>query len=213
MIEPERSYLPAAGRHAFLPFYDPFSKLIGVDKARRALLDQAELRPNQRVLDVGCGTGSLLVAAKQREPLAELVGIDPDPKVLTRARRKAARAGVRVQLDQGFADALPYDDASFDRVLSSLMFHHVPKQDKAKMLAEIRRVLKSGGRLELMDLAGRGHGRASRVQRWLHSHEHFEDNDERRVLELLGGAGFSQVRIARRGKVLFGELVYYRALR
>ena len=56
-----RTYLPAAGHDWFLPLYDPFVKLVGGDRARRALLEQAEMRPGQRVLDVGCGTGSLVV--------------------------------------------------------------------------------------------------------------------------------------------------------
>jgi ubiquinone/menaquinone biosynthesis C-methylase UbiE len=106
MLESRRSYIPAAGRDIFLAFYDPFTKLIGADKSRQRLIDQAELEPQHRVLDVGCGTGSLLVSIKRRQPQVDAVGLDPDPKALARARRKLQRASQVVQLDEGFADAL-----------------------------------------------------------------------------------------------------------
>jgi SAM-dependent methyltransferase len=102
VVESSRTYLPAAGRDWRLPLYDPLVKLLGGDAARRALLDEAALRPGQRVLDVGCGTGTLATLIKQLHPEVGVVGLDPDPKALARARRKAARTAVRVQFDQGF---------------------------------------------------------------------------------------------------------------
>src|SRR6266481_5484920 len=114
-----RTYLPAAGHDWFLPLYDPFVKLLGGDRARRTLLDHAAIRPNHRVLDIGCGTGTLVLLIKRLHPDADVVGLDPDPKALARSRRKAERATVRIQFDRGFADALPYPEASYDRVFSS----------------------------------------------------------------------------------------------
>ena len=93
MMGSSRTYLPAAGHDWSLPLYDPIVKLLGGDAARKALLEQAALRPGQRVLDVGCGTGTLATLIKQLYPDVEVVGLDPDPKALARARRKAARAG------------------------------------------------------------------------------------------------------------------------
>src|SRR6266481_1222786 len=125
-----RTYLPAAGHDWFLPLYDPFVKLVGGDRARRALLEQAEMRPGQRVLDVGCGTGSLAVMIKRLRSDVDVVGLDPDPKALARARQKAEREGASIRLDRGFSDKLPYPAASFDLVFSSLMFHHLPAEEK-----------------------------------------------------------------------------------
>src|SRR6516165_12517193 len=149
MSETSRTYLPAAGRDWALPLYDPFVKLLGGDAARAALLEQAALRAGHRVLDIGCGTGTLAVLIKRRYPEVEVVGLDPDPKALARAARKAQRAALSIQLDQGFSDELPYPEGSFDRVFSSFMFHHVRADQREKTLHEAWRVLRPGGSLHL----------------------------------------------------------------
>src|SRR5918999_4553952 len=146
MSHTERPYLPAAGHEWFLPMYDPLTKLLGFDAARRKLLDQAELKGNYRVLDIGCGTGTLAVLTKRLYPNVDVAALDPDPRALSRARRKAERAAVFVRFDRGFADAIGYADATFNRVFSSMMFHHLEEADKEQALREIRRVLKPGGR-------------------------------------------------------------------
>jgi ubiquinone/menaquinone biosynthesis C-methylase UbiE len=115
-----KTYLPAAGRDWLLPLYDPFVKLFGGDTARRKLLDQATVRPGHHVLDIGCGTGTFATLIKGLYPDVDVVGLDPDPKALARAKRKAERAAVSIRLDQGFSDELPYPEASFDRVFSPL---------------------------------------------------------------------------------------------
>lgn len=155
-----RGFVPAMGNDRLLPLYDVIQRMAGVPAMHRALVDAAELHGGLRVLDVGCGTGNLVVALRRRYPDVEVVGLDPDARVLDRARRKAARAGLAVRFDQGYAQELPYPDAAFDRVLSSLMFHHLGRAAKAGMLAEVRRVLRPGGLLVLADVAGpmRGHG-------------------------------------------------------
>src|ERR1044071_3295581 len=115
MTQSARTYLPAAGRDIFLPLYDPLLKVLGTGRAREQLLAQAGLRPTDRVFDLGCGTGTLAVLIKKQFPQVEIVGLDPDPKALARARKKAAHEGLAIQFDQGFGDQLPYPAASFDR--------------------------------------------------------------------------------------------------
>lgn len=207
----ERSFLPAAGRDFLLPAYDPLTRLLGVDRARRTLVDQAALRTGFRVLDIGCGTGSLAVLVKTLFPGVEVVAVDPDPKALEIARRKVDGSGLPVRFDRGFADALGYPDASFDRVLSSMMFHHVPDDQKPMMLQEIRRVLKPGGRLELLDFDGPDGGLHGALGRLLHSHARLRGNSEDRVLQLLADAGFAGVRQTGSTRAFFGRLAYYQA--
>jgi ubiquinone/menaquinone biosynthesis C-methylase UbiE len=84
---------------------------------KRQLISQTYIQPGQRVLDLGCGTGTLTVLIKQTIPDAEITGVDGDPKVLEIAEEKAAQAGVGITWDHALATALPYPDCSFDRVL------------------------------------------------------------------------------------------------
>ena len=100
------------------------------------LINQARIDGNHRVLDIGCGTGTLVTLLKKRHFVVEITGVDPDLKALGRAKTKAARAAVSLQFDQGFADELPYHDNSFERVFSSFMFHHLEEPDREKMLRE-----------------------------------------------------------------------------
>src|SRR5216683_4871144 len=144
MEHAERSYLPAMGKRWLLPLYDPLLKLLGVDKSKRRLIEQATIQNGFRVLDIGCGTGSLAVLIKRMHPEVEVIGVDPDPAALSVSKPKANRAGLSIEFDRGFADHMPYADASFDRVFSSFMFHHLAADEKSATLAEIRRVLKSG---------------------------------------------------------------------
>lgn len=211
MTEPRRTYLPAAGHDWFLPLYDPFVKLLGGDAARRALLDQAAIRPGQRVLDVGCGTGSLVVLIKRLHPDVDVVGLDPDPKALARGRRKAERAGVSIQFEQGFADELPFPGASFDRVFSSFMFHHLPPDEKAKTVREVQRVLKPGGFLHLLDFEGPEASRDGFLARRLHASHRLRDNAEGRILTLMSQAGFADPKKVADGTLLFGRIAYYQA--
>jgi ubiquinone/menaquinone biosynthesis C-methylase UbiE len=150
----EKAYLPAAGHDWLLPLYDPLVKVLGGNTARRILLDQATVRPGHRVLDIGCGTGTLAMLIKRLHPDVDVVGLDPDPKALARAKRKAERSAVSIRLDQGFSHELPYPEASFDRVFSTFMFHHLMGDEREKTLYEVRRVLTPGGSLHMLDFMG-----------------------------------------------------------
>src|SRR5258708_13480975 len=91
-VQSQRTYLPAAGRDSLLPLYDLMTRLMGAEQARSALLDQAQIRPGHRILDIGCGTGSLLIQLKRLYPEADVVGLDPDPNALPPASPKPPRA-------------------------------------------------------------------------------------------------------------------------
>ena len=214
MIEhQQRTFLPAAGRDIFLPLYDPLVSLMGASRAREELIKQASIQPNQRVLDLGCGTGTLVVLLKRKYPAAQIVGLDPDPKALHRAKKKVKRAGVAVQLDEGFADELPYDEGTFDRVLSSFMLHHLEEPEREKTLREVMRVLKPGGSFHLLDFAG-GEDRArGRWGRLIDSHSHLEGNSQKRILQLIKRAGFTNAEKVKDGSMLFGLMptAYYKA--
>jgi ubiquinone/menaquinone biosynthesis C-methylase UbiE len=213
MDDAERSYIPALGKRWLLPLYDPFLWLLGADKAKRPLIEQAEIKSRFRVLDIGCGTGSMAVMVKRMHPESEVVGIDPDPSALSVAERKAKRAGLSVEFDRGFADHMPYADASFDRVFSSFMFHHLAANEKSATLGEIRRVLKPGGSLHLLDFVREHsvHSKTPAHGQLIHRRGPVAERIEGRMTSLMDEAGFVDARELSRGKNFFGPIAYYRA--
>ena len=210
--EPERSYIPALGKRWLLPFYDPLLWLFGADSAKRRLIEQAAIKPGFRVLDIGCGTGSMAILIKRTHPDADVVGIDPDPAAVSICQRKARRARLAIEFDRGFADHMPYADASFDRVLSSLMFHHLAADEKTATLSEIRRVLRPGGSLHLLDFVRPHgiHGTAEHAQ-LVHRRGVVAERIEGRMTSLMDDAGFVDAREVARAKFFFGPIGYYRA--
>ncbi|HEX8854671.1 MAG TPA: class I SAM-dependent methyltransferase [Thermoleophilaceae bacterium] len=207
-----RRYLPGMGRIWLLPLYDPFTRLIGIEPVHRKLADQAELASAQRVLEIGCGTGNLALLVKRMRPQLEVAGLDPDPKALARAARKARRAGIDLKLVRGFADQLPYPDASFDRVLSALMFHHLEADLRVASLREVLRVLRPGGSLHLVDFGGNSHNLhgLARLSRRTHT---LQDNWDDRIPTLMRDAGLSDPTEIDHLTRRIGRLTYYRATR
>ncbi|MFC7531887.1 class I SAM-dependent methyltransferase [Actinoplanes sp. GCM10030250] len=199
-------YIPAMGKHWLLFLYEPLTRFWGVPRVHAELLDRARIEEGHQVLEIGCGPGDLLRAQGRRTPGVQLHGIDPDPAALRRARRKSRRAGLEVSFKQAYAGSLPFPDAVFDRVLSSLMLHHLDPEETARAVAEVRRVLRPGGELHIVDIAGLppGHRAARR-------HPQLVGDLPARVLTTLRDAGLTDVAETGRGHRRFGDYVFYRA--
>ncbi|MEV6236195.1 methyltransferase domain-containing protein [Lentzea sp. NPDC051838] len=203
----ERDYLPGMGKHWLLPFYDLLHRVSGLARVHDEMVTLAGLRDGQRVLDVGCGTGNLLRATGKRHRNVELTGMDPDLKMLARAEGKIRRAGLKAQLDRGFAQELAFPDDSFDVVFSSLMLHHLDSESKDQMLAQVRRVLRPDGVLVLADAVLHDHshlghrkGASGKMQEQLH------DNVGDAVAKRIAAAGFTVEPTRLRTLRMFGEV-------
>jgi len=214
MAESKDEYVTALRFPWLTRFYDPVVATTREKAFKRRLLEQAELGATQRVLDLGCGTGTLAILAKQMCPDAHVTGCDGDPQVLSRARGKADRAGVQIQLDRALSYSLPYGDAGFDRVLSSLFFHHLLLADKERTLREVVRVLRPGGELHVCDW-GRLSSPLMRVLflgvQLVDGFENTRQHAGGALAELMAEAGLVQV--ATRGGLdtIFGSLGLYSA--
>lgn len=136
------------------PFYDFYCPKIGLGKAfREATLKLAGIKKGEKVLDVGCGTGILtMLAADEAGEEGAAVGIDPAQYMIVMARKNASERKSRAEFRLAVIEDLPFKDNSFDCVLSSLMIHHLPPDVKLKGFAEVRRVLKPGGRFVAVDI-------------------------------------------------------------
>jgi len=181
--------------------------LLGRERSfRQRLLDLAQLKPGEDVLDIGCGTGTLAIAAKRRvAPGGVVHGVDPSPEMIARAARKAGRAGVEVAFREGVAEALPYPDAHFDVVTGTMMWHHLPRQAREQCAREIKRVLKPGGRALVVDFGTSGH-RKKTIFDHFHKHGFI---DLQKIVDVLQGAG---LRVVENGPVGFKGLNYVLAM-
>lgn len=123
---------------------------------REKIINYAELQSGERVLEVGCGTGTLSLMAKRRVDDGEVIGLDLSPKMVKQAEKKSEKYKLDVKFIEGSIDNIPFPDNYFDVVLSSWMFHHLPIKIKREGLKEIHRVLKKGGRFLFFDFSKPG---------------------------------------------------------
>jgi ubiquinone/menaquinone biosynthesis C-methylase UbiE len=148
----EERYVTAAGIPALTRFYDTIIALTTRERLFRGrLADQvtAGLAQGARVADIGAGTGTFAIALAAARPDLDLVAVDGDPRALEIARAKDGAAAVGWK--QALAGELPLADGSCDRVVLSLLLHHLDADGKRAALAECRRVLRPQGRLHVAD--------------------------------------------------------------
>ncbi|KWX21733.1 SAM-dependent methyltransferase [Mycolicibacterium wolinskyi] len=181
-------YLPAAGHDLLLPAYDLLTRVLGMGRVYATLVDDADLQPGQRVIEIGCGTGNLTTRAKRSSPGSEFAATDPDPRALRRARRKA-KGLTGIRFERAYAQQLPFGDGEFDRALSSMMLHHLDDATKAAAAAELLRVLKPGGLLHIVDVRGDA------------------------IPRVLEAAGFDCATTRAERHRVIGQITYYRATR
>lgn len=205
--------IPALRFDFLTPLFDPVLRWTMREQVfKRALVEQAGLAENARVLDVGCGTGTLLVELSRRRPGARLTGLDADSRILAIGAAKAVKQRASIQFTRATSTEMPYPSGSFDRVVSSLFFHHLDRTAKMATLREIHRVLAPDGELHIADF-GKASGHLARLAfyqvQWLDGFATTRDSVEGLLPEFCFQAGFSRAAETRRFDTLFGTLALY----
>jgi ubiquinone/menaquinone biosynthesis C-methylase UbiE len=197
--------------------YDPVLRWTMREQTfKRALIRQANIAPGQRVLDLGCGTATLTLLIEQMHPQAGVTGLDGDDKALAIARNKISKAGRDIALEKGLAHRMEFDDESFNRVLSSLVFHHLTPEHKRMAAAEIYRILAPGGELHVADW-GKAQNALMRgaffLVQMLDGFATTTENVQGKLPEIFREAGFEQVRETKHFATAFGTLSLYTAIK
>ncbi len=170
--------------HSWAKYYDRVVGIISLGrerKFRQAALELVDIEPGMNILDVGCGTGSLTIAAKQRQGSdGAVMGIDPSSNMVNLAQEKAAKTQVEVDFQVGVIEKIDFPENHFDLVLSSLMMHHLPDELKKDGLQEMHRVLKPSGTLLIVELDPSAfslvsliHGHSSQLSAELENTRHY----------------------------------------
>jgi len=177
-------------------FYDVVATLLSLGRApaiRKLTLEMGEVRPGQKLLDVGCGTGSLAIVAKEKAgPDGEVHGIDAAPEMIEVARRKADNAETDVRFQVGLIEDIPFPDDQFDLALSTFMLHHLPDDLKRTGFAEIYRVLKPGGHFIIVDFGAPSNSLISHLMMLLFGHSRTQSNVPE-LMAMMGDTGFREV--------------------
>ena len=213
----QSSYVPPLRFRSLTNIYDATVRATTRESRwRPELVVQASVQAGYRVLDVGCGTGTLTILLKQAAPDAEILGFDADPAALSIAREKAARAGLAVVFHQALIDEASFEVGSFDRVVSSLVFHHLAPPAKRRALVRMRGWLRPGGELHLADW-GRAGSIWQRVAflgvQVLDGFENTRDHIRSGLVPFLREAGFVDIEETRREPTPLGVISLYRGRR
>lgn len=214
MQKKDKTYIPAMGFDFLTPFYDTLMKVaLHEDALKNALLEEAHIRPGQKVLDFGCGTATLAIMAKLKHPEATIVGLDVDENVLSIAKKKIAKQGVDIRIDIYDGFNLPYEAESFDSVISSFVFHHLSTEQKKDIMKQIYLILKPGGSVYILDFGVPASMLAKGVMYIFSLFESMDDNVRGLIPEYMINAGFVDMRKVRDFKELWGTFSLHSGLK
>ena len=213
----ENKYIPALRFNWLTKLYDPIVRFTMPEREfKEALIRQANVEEDYHVLDFGCGSLTLSLMAKHTHPNTHVHAIDVDEKILKIARAKQQASRYQIHINRYDGRILPYQPSSFDRVMSSLVFHHLDKDQKQNSLFEIFRVLKPGGELHIADWGKAKNGlmrTAFYTIQLLDGFKTTTDNVDGRLPDYITKAGFSEVMVTKEFQTIFGTLALYKAVK
>ena len=209
---PSGNFIPALRFRLLTPIYDTFLRVMMKEtQLKSQLIRQLNPTDNEKILDFGCGTGTLMLMIKKTRPGCAVFGIDIDSQVLEIAEKKSYREGMDIHLIKYDGISLPFANESFDKVVTSFVLHHLSTEEKFKIFKEIYRVLKKSGELHILDFG---------IQRTLYTRlltsvtkrlEPIEDNISGKIPEYLILSGFEGVQELHSENTFVGTVSFYRS--
>ena len=173
------------------------------DKLRAMTVNLAQVKSGDSVLEIGCATGSLTLAAKRKAgPTGNVFAIDIIPGMIEASRKKAEQAKLDVTFKEGSIEDIPFPDSYFDVVMCSFMIFHMSEKVRRKGIEEIHRVLKPQGRLMVLDIALPARP-VSRMLLKLFLGFMFK-HDVRELQPMMESSGFSKIEISQAPFRVFG---------
>lgn len=212
-----KTYIPALKYDWLTKLYDPLiSTLMPEKEFKNTLIEQSALEPGKKVLDFGCGSLTLTLLAKEKNPATTFHAIDVDKQILSIAEKKLKKSGTEVSIVHYDGNMLPFSNSYFDRVVSSLVFHHLTKEQKHQALTEIFRVLKPTGELHIADW-GKAKNAFMRgafyLVQMLDGFKTTTDNVKGLLPEYINQAGFEDVTETKSFATILGTLSLYKGIK
>lgn len=211
------NYIPALRYNWLTRFYDSLLAISFPEKKMKgSLIDQLELKGKEAILDFGIGTATLSIMIKQRYPNVKIAGVDVDKEILGIAKKKISGLNLEIELQEYDGSKLPFPDASWDKILSSLVFHHIPTENKKVLLKEIHRCLKPSAELHIADF-----GKAATLYtklafgifRRLDGEENTRVNSKGLLPAFIQEAGFEKVEETKQFNTAFGTVRLIKAVK
>lgn len=209
------NYIPALRYSWLTAFYDWLIRITLPEKEfKNELIDGAGFQVGQNVLDFGVGTATLSILIKRKYPMTTVIGIDVDPKILKIAERKIQKKNLEIDLVKYDGLEIPLKDNSLDKVVSSLVFHHLLLVQKKTAFSEIYRVLKINGKLHVADW-GKPSNFFMRLLAYpfqlFDGYKNTKDNINGKLPEIMQEAGFRNVTVLKKYNTVFGTLQLFEA--
>ena len=209
-------YVPALGFKWLTRYYDLFLRItLPEKKIRQALIDQLQLQGNENLLDFGCGTGTLAIMIKEQFPSVNLMGIDVDDEVISIANKKIMAKGLNIPIKRyDGTDLSSFPHQQFDKIVSSLAFHHIPTGQKRVLLSHLFRMVKPGGQLHVADF-GKSKNWYTKISfsilRSFDGLKNTSVNSEGLLADFIKGGGFKLVESIQLINTTFGTVEFIRA--
>jgi ubiquinone/menaquinone biosynthesis C-methylase UbiE len=210
-----KHYIKALRFNWLTKYYDFIVSITTREKTfKKNLINYANLKDNDQVLDIGSGTGTLALLIKKSYPNISVSGLDGDSEIIKIAEEKAKKNKLKISFKQGLSFDLPFQDRHFDHCFSSLFFHHLTKSNKQKTFNEAFRVLKNGGQLNIADW-GKPSNKLMRILfyivQFLDGFQTTKGNVDGILPELMKKAGFVEINIQEEISTMLGTMTLYSA--